>query len=74
MGWFQPPVTRYCPAGPKSDFQTSDLFSVSVHTHMPVIAFQMREVPSKDEVTTHRLSGEKEMDLILSLSVEKAVS
>jgi hypothetical protein len=32
---------------------------------MPVVAFQMREVKSEDdEVRTHRLSGEMEMELI----------
>jgi hypothetical protein len=62
-----PPVTRYCPAGLKSDPKTALVWPISVHTHTPVVAPQMRRVPSYDEVTTHRLSGENEMEVTISL-------
>jgi hypothetical protein len=62
-----PPVTKYCPAGLKSDPWTYDVWPTSVQTHTPVVASQMRRVRSYDEVTTHRLSGENEMEVTVLL-------
>jgi hypothetical protein len=63
----KPPVTRYCPAGLKSTPQIPAVWPTSVQTHTPVVASQMRRVPSYDEVTTHRLSGENEMEMTVPL-------